>query len=170
VLEALAYCLGHPVELPPLVRQRCRAAASCCAKARRVFQIERELTPSGVEAVVSDSSGTGTCAMSARSRSGFCQSSHRLRSMLGERGQSSPYMSVVGPCFLVDQDTGWTSLTCRSRSPLRQGPTEEVIRWLLDCPPKHRPTDKSEFQAAKVTLAGIQEQISSSAGAWKPST
>ncbi len=82
-----------------------------------------------------------------------------LRTLSGSGGERvAPYVSVAGPMFLVDQDTGWVSGYVPIHT-LRRDQREEVIRWLLDLPQKHRPVDKSGFQEAKTKLAAIQEQI-----------
>jgi hypothetical protein len=71
-----------------------------------------------------------------------------------------PYMGVLLPLFWIDQDLGWRNLY----SPLHtnnfvrdQG--EEVIRWALGVPAKHRAVDKSAFARARTARDSINELI-----------
>src|SRR5262245_61869374 len=163
LIKALAYSLGHPVELPPLVREKCRSVRLSIRELEGTSWIERELTVSGVEAVVTDAQGVAKALRDERTLSEWIlpRLGISLRPLSGKSGSKvAPYISVVAPMFLVDQDSGWTTLY----APLEtqnfiKNQREEVIRWLLDVPSRHRPTDKSEFQAAQVSLASIQEQI-----------
>lgn len=72
----------------------------------------------------------------------------------------SAYMSVLAPVFWVDQDLGWRLFY----SPLPthnfiRDQADEIPRWLLGLPAKHRPVDKTDFARAKQNYEAIQEQI-----------
>lgn len=164
LLKALMYCLGHPVELPPLVREKCRAVRITMLSDCGQFGIERQLTGSGeVSVTVSEPSGKAKSLDDERAFSEWVlpRVGISLRTLSGKNGEKiAPYMSVLGPMFLVDQDTGWTS----SYAPFKthqfvKDQEEEVVRWLLNVPARHRPTDKKQFLAAKTQLASVQEQI-----------
>lgn len=163
IIKALSYALGHPVELPPLVRDRCASVRLRLGTREGAFQLERQLTPSGVEATGTDTQGSMVVLRDERALSEWVlpKLDVSLRPLSGKNGEKvAPYVSVAGPMFLVGQDTGWTTLYVPFESSnFVKDQREEVMRWMLDVPAKHRATDKSEFLAAKVALAGTQEQI-----------
>lgn len=162
LMKALVYCLGYPVELPPLIRERCRAARLSMLVGENRYTIERQFSH-GVEVTVTDSAGSVQAFDNEQAYSEWVllKLEVSLRSMLGVNGAKiQPYMSVVGPMFLVNQDTGWATLyepmeTHRFVKDQR----EEVTRWLLDIPSKNRPVDKREFAAAQSELAAIRDRI-----------
>jgi hypothetical protein len=162
VIKALAYCLGHPVELPPLVREKCRAVEVTLLAEGERFRIQRQFV-TGVEVSVTKASGETLSFRDERAVSEWIlpRLGVSLRTLAGKSGEKvAPYMSVAGPMFLVDQDTGWTTSYVPFEShQFVKDQREEVVRWLLDVPARNRPVDKSEFQGAKTTLASIQEQI-----------
>jgi len=162
IMKAIAYCLGHPVELPPLIQEKCRAARLTIAASDGLHTIERQLV-SGLHVTVESESGTATLFTDERNFSEWMlpKLGVSLRSLLSRRNEASPpYMSVVGPMFLVDQDTGWVTLYVPFESHhFVKDQRLEVARWILDVPPKNRPVDKGDYEAAKVTQGALQEQI-----------
>ena len=162
LLRSLAYALGHPIELPRLVRDNCRAVKLVIATDEGHHTIERRFT-SGLEAVVTDPAGVRTEFHEERGFSEWVlpMLGVPLRPLAGKNGDTvAPYMSVVAPMFMVDQDTGWTT----SYVPLQthqfvKDQREEVMRWLLDIPPRNRPLDRSAFEEAKTTQQSIQDQV-----------
>jgi hypothetical protein len=161
LVKALLYALGHPVALPPLVQERCAAVSLEIEADDGDFTLERRLTESGVDASVRDAAGASTRFSDEKELSEWVLPRLGLpsRILTGNGGeQIPPYVSVAGPMFLVDQDTGWVAGYVPIRSFVRDQ-REEVIRWLLNLPQKHRPVDRSGFQEAKTALAAIQEQI-----------
>jgi hypothetical protein len=162
VVKAIAYALGHPVELPPLIRERCYAVKLTIMADGIKYEIERQLAP-GVDVQVAESSQPPERIQDERSLSEwvFRRLGISLRTLSGKNGGTiPPYMSVVGPMFLVDQDVGWTaSYVPFETHQFVKDQREEVVRWLLDIPARNKPIDKSEFEAAKTNWASIQEQI-----------
>jgi hypothetical protein len=162
LMRALAYCLGHPVELPPLLSERCRAVIIAMLTDDGRYLVERKLQP-GVEVTVTDPLGATRTLRDERALSEWIlpKMGVSLRVLSGKSGEKvPPYMSIVGPMFLVDQDAGWTNSYVPFEShQFIKDQREEVVRWLLDLPVRNRPCDKSELQAAKIVLGGIQEQI-----------
>ncbi len=162
LLKALVYGLGHPVELPPLVREKCSAVVVEIVADATEYRIVRQFE-SGLVVAVSDQKGH---VVSFSNESDFSSwllpkigiALRTLSSVSGE--QVPPYMSVVGPMFLVDQDVGWASeyVPFETHKFVRDQ-REEVLRWLLDLPAKYRPVDKGKYREAKTEQAGIQEQI-----------
>jgi len=163
LIKAITYCLGYPIELPPLVRQKCRAATLTIVVDGERHTIERQLAP-GLDVTVTSSSGGTSTFSDERTFSQWIlpKLGVSLRTLASKSGEKvAPYVSVVGPMFLVDQDTGWViSYVPFETHQFVKDQREEVARWLLDVPAKNRPIDKSEYQAAKTTLSAIQEQIS----------
>lgn len=162
LLKALCYALGHPVELPPLIREKCSAVSVELVSDGTEFRIVRQLEPD-VLVTVTDGAGVVLSFHEERDFSAWVlpKLGVGLRTLSGANGSKvAPYMSVVGPTFLVDQDVGWTSgYVPFETHRFVKDQREEVVRWLLDLPAKHRPIDKSEYKDAKTEQAGIQEQI-----------
>ena len=162
VIKALAYALGHPVELPPLIREKCRAVSLTILAEDGHHNIERQFA-SGLDVVVTHPTGATTTMSDERTFSEWVlpKLGVSLRILSGKTGDKiPPYVSIVGPMFLVDQDTGWTAPYVPFEThQFVKDQREEVARWLLEVPARNRPTDKSDFQAAKITLASVQEEI-----------
>jgi hypothetical protein len=163
VLKALSYALGHPVELPALVREKCQAVRLDLRGSEGKYRVERQLTSSGVVVTITDPSGRTAVLNDERTLSEWVlpKIGIKPRPMVGTNGDSvPPYMSVIAPMFLVDQDIGWTNLYVPfDNARFVKSQREEMVRWLLDVPAKHRPVSKIEFREAKTALAGIQEEI-----------
>jgi len=162
LIKSLMYALGHPVELPPLIKEKCEAVRVTFFGEDGHYTIERQLAI-GIEVRVTDPSGQTTRYDNERAFSEFIlgKLGVPLRMLSGKIGEKiPPYMSVVGPMFLVDQDTGWTTLYVPFEThQFVKDQREEVMRWVLDVPARNKPVDKSERNAAKAALASIQEQI-----------
>ncbi len=165
VLKALAYCLGHPVELPPLVRQRCRAARIVLREGEARFQIERELTPSGVEAAVSDSSGTGTLR-DERTLSEWVlpKLGIVLRSLCREeRGQGCAVHERCRPLmFLRGPGHGLDVAVRAVRGPqLRQGPTgRKSFAGCSTVRPRTAPRTRASFKLPRSHLLASRSRSS----------
>lgn len=164
LLKALAYALGYPVELPTLVRDKCQMVRLVLRDGDGICQVERQMTTSSeVVATVTDLDGKAAQLNNERALSEWVlpKIGIKLRTLARANGERvAPFMSVVAPMFLVDQDIGWTNLYVPFENKrFVNDQREEVIRWLLDVPAKHRPISKAEFQEAKVVLAAIQEEI-----------
>lgn len=162
LLKALCYALGHPVELPPLIREKCSAVSVDLIADEAEFRIVRQLE-AGVMVTVTDKAGNVLTFTDERELSAWVlpKLGVALRTLSSGNGdQVPPYISVAGPMFLVDQDTGWASVYVPFEThKFVRDQREEVVRWLLDLPAKHRPIDKTEYKEAKTEQAGIQEQI-----------
>jgi hypothetical protein len=82
---------------------------------------------------------------------------------LAQKGNSSPippYMNIVTPAFYVDQDHGWKDLY----APLKEAnyvkdQGQEVARWFLNLPPRHRANDPKAFDNAKTSAKSLEELI-----------
>lgn len=162
VMKGLAYALGHPIELPPGIRQHCQSVVLTLADGGSRIKIERELEQS-FTAFATD--GTGD-------RRGFSNEAEfaewlieRLgipaRQFVGLRGELvRPYMGLLLPLFWIDQDLGWRNLysALHTSNFVRDQP-EEMIRWMLAVPARHRPVDRSAFAKAKAHRESVGELI-----------
>lgn len=161
ILKALDFCLGVPVELPPEVKERCLAVAVTFMGNAGPHRIERKITQ-GVEATLTAPDGATTHVQDERQLSEwvFSQIGCSPRVLTAKNGAlAAPYMSVAGPMFLVDQDTGWAApyVPFEAQTFIKDQ-REEIIRWFLSLPPKNQPANKEEYQKAKTrqeTLQGL---------------
>lgn len=161
IMKALAYALGAPVELPPAVRERCASIHLTMAVDEQVHHLERSIEPGVVCAVGPDrgrSNINDDRQLSAWVLDKLGVPEREFASLKG--GPTYSYMSVLAPVFLVDQDVGWSAPYVAQESfKFVRDQREEVIRWMLGVPQKHRVVDKSAFQEAKADQAAIQQQI-----------
>lgn len=162
VLRALEYVLGHPVELPPLLRVKCRSIILVLTDGINEYTIERILFD-GVDVRVHGPLGQNWTfdTESAYSEWLLPLLGPSIKTFMTKSGDpSKPYMSLVGPIFFVDQDTGWT----QPYAPLEKyhflkDQREEMVRWVTGLLPRNRPIDRKAFADAKVDLESIQERI-----------
>lgn len=162
VLRAMEYALGYPVELPPLLQKKCRSIRVILHDGIEKYIIERILCD-GIDVRITNSMGKTSEFQDEGSYSAW------LLPMLGlspriftdKRGEpSKAYMSLIGPLFLVDQDTGWT----QPYAPMEthnflKDQQKEMIRWVTGLPPQNQPIDKKAFNAAKAEEESILELI-----------
>ena len=152
LIKALAYTLGYPVELPPQVQKMCRAVQVKFSHDGTRYTIERHIS-SGVDVNVVDPDGKRMTFEDERALSSWIlpRLGIRPRMLAGRNGEKiPPYISVVGPAFLVDQDHGWSKLYAPfDTHQFVKDQREEVARWMLEVPARNRPVDKREYEAAK---------------------
>lgn len=162
VLRALEYALGHPVELPPQIHEHCRSIVLELRDGDTLYTVERILFK-GLDVRVE---GPGEKKWGFDSEGAFSEwllpllgpPAHAFTSKRSEA--SKPFMSVLGPLFLINQDTGWT----QPYAPLEhhdflKDQREEMVRWVMGLQPKNRPIDRDAFAAAKVEHESIQELV-----------
>ncbi len=163
LLTGLAWALGHPLELPPAIVLHCRSVVLSLNGGGYPARVERNLTPGFEVSVTVD----GNKIEQFSEEKGYTAwilnyLGIPLRNLAGrDSGIVAPYMSILVPMFWVDQDLGWRNLY----SPLSThnfvwDQQDEVSRWLLGVPAKHRPMDKSAFTEAKQRLDSLNEQVS----------
>ncbi len=161
VIKALELALGYPVELHPMVTERCSSVEVTFADHEQTWILRRELT--GVSAVVEGSDGASVNLSDERAIAEWVLPKLGLepRTLLTYRGTlTTGYMSVVGPAFLLDQDTGWANLYVPWNDRVFiKDQREEVVRWLLALPPRNAAVDKTVFQKAKAELQRLSEEL-----------
>lgn len=162
MLKALAYTLGAAVELPPAVKEHCAATRVTFWVGEEVHELRRMIEP-GVVAFTTNADGKRTTLGDEKALSQWVLRrlgvpEREFASLQG--GPAFSYVSILAPVFLVDQDIGWSAPYVPLES-LRfvRDQREEVLRWVLDVPVKHRVVDKSAFDDAKAEQAAIQQQI-----------
>ncbi len=163
VMKAIMYALGLPVEFPKDVRERCQAVRLVLTDGLGEHTLERQIVAKGVEVRVQGPDGERTEIATERELSAWVLprigTAPRTLTSSGDGSPVPAYLSVAGPMFLVEQDGGWTTGYEPTATFVRDQ-REEVVRWLLDLPPKHKPVDKSAFRTAEERLGGTREQIS----------
>lgn len=159
--KGIAFALGHPVQLPPDIQTHCASVTLKLRKEDSVVQIERRLGESfDVSTTESDESKHFSDEKEFSSWL-IEQLGIPFRDLAGRNdGIVPPYMSVLVPMFWIDQDLGWRNLySPLSTHDFIKDQGEEITRWILGIPPKHRALDKSSFTLAKQRLESLQEQI-----------
>jgi len=162
ILRAMEFALGYPVELPPLLRTKCRSIKVTLRDGIQEYTVERVLFD-GFDVRVTDSSGKFMEFQDEGSYSAWLLPllGLSLRVFTDKRGETSkPYMSLIGPLFLVDQDTGWT----QPYAPMEthnflKDQHKEMVRWVTGLPPLNQPIDKKAFNAAKAEAESLLELI-----------
>lgn len=162
VVKALEYCLGHPVELPPLIIERCSTVVLRLQQEDVLYTVARNFEP-GVSVTVTTGSAQPLEIKDEKTFSAWILAALGIsaRDLTGNSNEViPPYMSIFGPLFIVDQDAGWlTSYVPFHTHRFVKDQREEVLRWALDIPARNRAIDKREVNRAKVDLGSIQERI-----------
>jgi hypothetical protein len=162
LLKALAFTLGAAVELPPLVKERCAATCLTVWIEDQVHQIRRLIEP-GVVAVATGPDGASYEIGDEKALSQWvlrCLGVPEREFASVQGGPAFSYLSILAPVFLVDQDIGWTApYVALDAFRFVRNQREEVLRWVLNVPGKHRVVDKSAFEDAKAEHTAIQQQI-----------
>jgi hypothetical protein len=162
MLKGLAFALGHPVELPPDVRSHCDSVSLTLMENGDAVHVERKISEA-FDVQVMNAHGEGKRFSEEKGFSSWLIERLGMpERQLADRGMGvvPPYMSFLIPMFWIDQDLGWRNLY----SPLPthnfvKDQAEEVARWILGVPSKHRAVDKGAFSRAKERLESMQEQI-----------
>jgi hypothetical protein len=161
MLKGIAYCLGHPISLPPDVLIRCKSIILELEDAGAVITVERTIHLD-FSAVVSQKDVEDRQFDNVRNFSaylselfGLSERSFATRSS----GISAFYMSFLVPLFWVDQDTGWKDLynALQSQNFLKDQ-FEEMVRLLLSLPGQNRASDKNEYTAALIRSESAKQR------------
>jgi AAA domain len=162
IAKGLAFALGHPIELPPDIRTNCRSVTLALVDHEGRTQVERAIEQRFAASTIEPTGTKRDFTNEAEFAAWMIQRLGIPERQFAGIGNAvvPPYMGVLLPLFWIDQDLGWRNLY----SPLHtsnfvkdQG--EEVVRWLLGVPAKHRAVDKSAFAKAKAAHESINELI-----------
>ena len=162
VLKALAFTLGAATELPPAIKEHCSWTCLTLWVDGEIHELRRKIEtgvvalgtgPDGKSLEIFDEKNLGQWILQ---RLGVPE-----RDFVNKQGaRAFSYMSLLAPVFIVDQDVGWTAPYVPSDAyNFVRDQREEILRWILDVPAKHRAIDKSAFEQAKLERGVLQEQI-----------
>jgi hypothetical protein len=161
IMKGIVQGLGHEVELPPEVLQRCHSAQTTLLVDGRAVVLTRRLD-TAFEMRIED----GDEPQIFTSQAGYARwfnglFSSEARTLTTKQNQLSElYASVMLPAFWVDQDHGWTTdyWTPPNRNFI-QDQRQEVIRYLVGLPARHPFRERTDFDTAKDTLERVEKTI-----------
>jgi len=161
MLKGIAYCLGHPISLPPDVLTHCDSIILEVEVDGLIITVERRIHLDFF-AVVSQSDADDLQFENVRAFSAYISELFGLseRSFACRNSGVSPfYMSLLVPLFWVDQDTGWKDLY----SPLHtqnfvKDQFEEMVRLILGLPGRNAAADKNEYSAALIRWESAKQR------------
>jgi hypothetical protein len=161
IIKGVVYALGHEVELPPDVLDRCELAQTTLAIDGRPVVLTRRLG-NDFEIQVDDGINPRTFVAQADYARWFTALfSGEPRTLTSKQNQAAElYANVLLPALWVDQDHGWTTdyWTPLNRNFI-QDQRQEVVRFLVGLPPRHPFRSRSEFDAAKESLERTEKAI-----------
>jgi hypothetical protein len=159
------YAFGYPLLMPEEVKQRCSSVVLEFAKGDELISLERGVDqPFPIRVRSSSSSRSKLLKDDREASSWFLEAvglpSRTLSTKSG--GPAIPYLGLIGPAVWVDQDLGWRS-TYATLPTQRfiEHQEEEILRLLLDVPPRKVFRSKEESAAAKNELAALDERLAS---------
>lgn len=161
IMKGVMQGLGHELELPPEIRERCEFAETTLLVDGRSVTIRRKIATE-FDIRVSDGQEVHYFTSPVEYAKWFT----RLFSddppvLTTKQNQSTElYANVLLPAIWVDQDHGWTSdyWTPANRNFVLDQ-REEVIRFLVGLPPRHSFRARTEFDAAKQALERTERAI-----------
>jgi AAA domain len=160
MLKGIAYCLGHPLQLPPDIIIRCETIVLEIYHEGGVVTIERmiQLNFRAVITLESDREEFDNIKDFSTRICGLFDIQERTLATRGA-GVAPLYMAFFIPMFWIDQDIGWKDLY----SPLQtnnfvKDQFEEIVRVLLGLPGRNRATDKNEYEAAVVRAEAAKQR------------
>jgi hypothetical protein len=161
IMKGVMHGLGHELELPPEIRERCEFAETTLLIDGRSVTIRRRIAAEfnirvndGLEA-----QHFTTAADYAKWFTGLFSEAPPI--LTTKQNQSTGlYANVLLPAIWVDQDHGWTSdyWTPPNRNFVLDQ-REEVIRFLVGLPPRHSFRARTEFDNAKQALERTERAI-----------
>jgi hypothetical protein len=161
IIKGVVQGLGHELELPPDVQQRCEFAQITLQVDGQSATLTRRLGP-GFELTVDNGSNRQTFETQTEYARWFVALfSKESRTLTNKQNQPSElYASVLLPAVWVDQDHGWTTdyWTPANRNFI-QDQRQEVVRFLVGLPPRHPFRSRTQFDAAKESLERTERAI-----------
>jgi hypothetical protein len=151
VMKGLMQALGHEMDLPPEIVQRCAAVELQLLLDGRSVTLTRYLGPS-FHMQAKDGDKTQEFLNQAEYGKWFTQIiGGELRTVTSKQETEAPlYANVIIPAFCVDQDHGWTvDYHTPPHRNFIKNQRQEVVRYLMGVPAKHPFRAKAEFEEAK---------------------
>jgi DNA repair exonuclease SbcCD ATPase subunit len=161
IMRALAFALGQPVQLPQLILEKCSGVRVILTSDGAEYSLERSFSHSDTTTVHEGAGGRTITGDKQLAEFLLPKLGLSLRSFAGKNGQvTPPYTSIAGPMFIVDQDYGWLNwYSAHEAHQFVKDQREEVLRWVMDLPPRNRVVDKTEYESAQVRHGSVQQQI-----------
>jgi hypothetical protein len=161
IIKGVVHGLGHEVELPPDVQDRCEFAQTTIVLDGRPVTLTRRI---GSEFDIRIDDGPNQQVFTSQGE--YAKWFTALfggepRTLTNKQNQPAElYANVLLPAVWVDQDHGWTTdyWTPLNRNFI-QDQRQEVIRFLVGLPPRHPFRSRTEFDAAKESLERTEKAI-----------
>lgn len=161
IIKGVVQGLGHELELPPDVQQRCEFAQTTLQVDGQSVVLTRRLG-ADFELTVDNGSNRQTFDTQTEYARWFVALfSKESQTLTNKQNQSSElYANVLLPAVWVDQDHGWTTdyWTPANRNFI-QDQRQEVVRFLVGLPPRHPFRSRTQFDAAKESLERTERAI-----------
>ncbi|HTF68754.1 MAG TPA: hypothetical protein VK638_39350 [Edaphobacter sp.] len=161
IMKGVMQGLGHELELPPEIRERCEFAETTLLVDGRTVMIRRKIATE-FDIRVSDGQEVQYFTSPVEYAKWFTGLFSEDPPVLTTKQNQSTelYANVLLPAIWVDQDHGWTSdyWTPTNRNFVLDQ-REEVIRFLVGLPPRHSFRARTEFDAAKQALDRTERAI-----------
>ena len=161
IMKGVMQGLGHELELPPEIRERCEFAETTLLVDGRSVTIRRKIATE-FDIRVSDGQEVHYFTSPVEYAKWFTGLFSEDPPVLTTKQNQSTelYANVLLPAIWVDQDHGWTSdyWTPTNRNFVLDQ-REEVIRFLVGLPPRHSFRARTEFDAAKQALERTERAI-----------
>jgi hypothetical protein len=161
IMKGVMQGLGHELELPPEIRERCAFAETTLLVDGRSVTIRRKIATE-FDIRVSDGQEVNNFTSPVEYAKWFTGLFSEDPPVLTTKQNQSTelYANVLLPAIWVDQDHGWTSdyWTPTNRNFVLDQ-REEVIRFLVGLPPRHSFRARTEFDAAKQALERTERAI-----------
>jgi hypothetical protein len=161
IMKGVMQGLGHELELPPEIRERCAFAETTLLVDGRSVTIRRKIATE-FDIRVSDGQEVNNFTSPVEYAKWFTGLFSEDPPVLTTKQNQSTelYANVLLPAIWVDQDHGWTSdyWTPTNRNFVLDQ-REEVIRFLVGLPPRHSFRARTEFDATKQALERTERAI-----------
>jgi hypothetical protein len=161
IMKGVMQGLGHELELPPEIRERCAFAETTLLVDGRSVTIRRKIATE-FDIRVSDGQEVNNFTSPVEYAKWFTGLFSEDPPVLTTKQNQSTelYANVLLPAIWVDQDHCWTSdyWTPTNRNFVLDQ-REEVIRFLVGLPPRHSFRARTEFDAAKQALERTERAI-----------
>jgi len=162
VMEAIAYALGNPTDLPAEVRSRCSEVVLGIRSADGTeCEVARTTDRQYPATIRLGNTGAATVFEDARAWSEWwLEFSGIPKRVLTSKSQQAthPYASTVLPFFWVDQDSGWNYLYSPHEDFILKQ-EEEITRLLLGLAPRRVFRNRDALAAAKQAVNSLEELV-----------
>ena len=156
-MKGIPFALGHPIEFPADIKERCCSVTLNILTGAKEYAIERQIT-GGFSARVTSVGENDLEFSSEKDFSTWLTNSLELPNRAfatRDGGLTTPYASALLPMVWIDQDIGWKALySPLSTHNFLKDQALEILRWVLGVPSLNRPVDRTDYAKAKQQLEG----------------